>query len=205
MGMQNQSKSHEHGFGGCERLRGHYQTIGSVLQRLERNGLGVIGSIMLVHQTVASAHEFRESVVFVPVEVLESFFDDLLDPQVTEEKLFISVQPWAGRLVVNAVSLLGLGGSLLAALYVSSLGLSLILAFMLMVVLSLPFAAMLYVSVGGAARRLRFAQIVSKEVVRRRGGTGSQGVLRDATLRLREALSPQPAQPSARTTSQLVH
>ncbi len=203
-----------HPFGGCERLRGHYRTIGSALLRLEREGSvlfssglfssGLFSSGMLPRGDLRIEREFREAVTFVPAEVLSSFFDDLLDAEIPDERLSISHRSWAQRLMTSLLSIFGLLLAVLSGLYLSAIGTALPASFLLMVVLGTPFATMLYLSAGGAARRLRFAQVVSREISRRRGdgnqtnGAKPSTAFQGAALRLKDLLSPQPSQPAAR-------
>lgn len=189
-----------HPFGGCERLRVHYSNIGASLIRLEH-----FGSFSLVQRGVSGEKIFREEVVFTPVEVLESYFDDLLDPEISDERLSIALQSWGQRVASNLVSILGLFGAVLSGLYAATLGTPLSLSFFIAISLAVPFATMLYLSAGGATRRLRFAQVLSREISRRRGSPDRLGMFSGATLRLREFLTPQPTQPAARVFSEIMH
>ena len=189
-----------HPFGGCERLRVHYSTIGASLIRLEH-----FSSFSLVQRGVSGEKIFREEVVFTPVEVLESYFDDLLDPEISDERLSIALQSWGQRVASNLVSILGLFGAVLSGLYAATLGTPLSLSFFIAISLAVPFATMLYLSAGGATRRLRFAQVLSREISRRRGSPDRLGMFSGATLRLREFLTPQPTQPAARVFSEIMH
>jgi hypothetical protein len=139
------------------------------------------------------------------VEVLESYFDDLLDPEVSDERLYIALQSWGQRVASNLVSILGLLGAVLSGLYAATLGTPLSLSFLIAISLAVPFATMLYLSAGGATRRLRFAQVLSREISRRRGSSDRLGMFTGATLRLREFLTPQPTQPAARVLSEMLH
>lgn len=191
----------QHPFGGCERLRGQYQTIGRGLLELERQG-----AFSLMQRGLSLEKDFREGIAFVPVEVLESYFDDLLDPEVTDERLSIAIKSWGHRVVSHFVAILGVTGALLTALYVASLGVSLPLSFLLALSLALPFATILYYTAGGATRRLRFAQTLSREISRRRGSSSDRdGLFGGATVRLRELLQAQSSQPAARVSVDLLH
>ena len=189
-----------HPFGGCERLRQQYATVGTGLLCLERSG-----SLVLVQRNLLAERTFREHVTFVPVEVLESFFDDLLDPEVPDERLSIAVRSWGHRVTSNLVAIIGVLGAVLAGLYVSALGMSLALSFLLAVSLAIPFATMLYLSTGGATRRLRFAQVLSREIARRRGTSDKTGMLTNASFSLREFLVPHGSQPVARRAIDVLH
>jgi len=114
---------------------------------------------------------FEQGVVFVPVEYLESFLEDLLDLDVSEEDLFI-----IGKKKLYAsgwISLLGLAGSLATGLYTVSLGASLLFSFALTVFIALPFGILWhYAPRDRLSRRIRFARLLQSEVSRRRGDTG---------------------------------
>jgi len=124
---------------------------------------------------------FRQGVCCVPVEVLESYLEDLLDLEVTEESLFI-VQQKAGQVS----NLLMIGGLLLAGiisfLVAQSAG-SLLSAFVLMFALCAPLGFLIfqYGPKERVVRRLKFARVVSLEVARRRG-RGRGPVIRSSSL-----------------------
>ena len=196
------SEEGAHPFGGCQRLRKQYSTIGAALITLEH-----YGSFSLVQRGASAEKIFREEVTFTPVEVLESYFDDLLDPEVSDERLSIALRSWGQRVASNLVSILGLFGAMLSGLYAATLGTSLSFSFFIALALAVPFATMLYLSAGGSTRRLRFAQVLSREISRRRGSPDRLGIFSGATLRLRDFLSPSPSQsqPAARIAVDLVH
>lgn len=147
------NQTEKHPFGGCNRLLSHYQTVGIELLRIEsRGGIG----------------SFREGVAFVPVEVLESYLEDLLDLGVKEETLFISrdFQWFRSRHVLAA----GLFAALGTGLYAASTGASLPVSFCLSALLSIPCAILFHGAPKiGLVRRMSFAQILSGEISRRRG------------------------------------
>ncbi|MBN8547745.1 MAG: hypothetical protein J0M12_00370 [Deltaproteobacteria bacterium] len=151
-----------HPFGGCNRLLSQYSCIGSELLKYEastrRYGRG----------SFSAFSHFREGVSFVSVEVLESYLEDLLDLDVSEDRLFIKRE--SPNLKWMFVSLLGLSGATSLGLYAASTGASLFASFALTAALALPFAVLWnYAPRGGVTRRIGFAQIVSHEVSRRRG------------------------------------
>jgi hypothetical protein len=74
-------KESTHLFGGCNVLQQQYQSIGRELSALDF-GISRYG-FMKNHEN------FRIGVAAIPVEVLESYFDDLLDIDIPEDKLFI--------------------------------------------------------------------------------------------------------------------
>ncbi len=153
--MSSTDKKHcdVHPFGGCNRLLGHYQTVGQELLRIETQG--GIGS-------------FREGVAFVPVEVLESYLEDLLDLGVKEETLFITREfEWFRSRQVLGV---GLVAALSTGLYAASTGASLPVSFGLSALFSFPFGVLFHgAPKSGLVRRMSFAQILSGEISRRRG------------------------------------
>ena len=144
-------------FGACNTLLVSYQQIGHELLQFENAG------------TVAS---FREGVVTVPVEVLESYLEDLLDLGVKEEILAIRhTSPWFYSLKVLSF---GIIGAVVGGLYCVSIGASVLSSFSLILILASPFASILYLAPRiGLMRRMRFARVVSAEVSRRRGRDGT--------------------------------
>lgn len=200
-------------FGGCTQLRNQYLTIGKALLSIEREGVisrAVTALRRRARQQLTSrgverdaAASFRQAVVCVPVEVLESYFDDLLDNTVPNERLFISKRSRAFQRTAYVVGSLGLFLALLSGLHATRLGMSLPASLSVVALLSLPFLYVLYQFAGDASRRLQFAHIVSREISRRRGGRGSavqNNALRDAAERFKGFLAPQSTQPAARTT-----
>lgn len=151
-----------HPFGGCNKLLNHYACIGSELIKYEvtagRYGYG----------TLSALKHFREGVVFVPLEVLESYLEDLLDIEVSETRLFItsngSSRSWL------FLCILGLMTAIAVGLYAASSGASIWRSFGLTLLIALPFWVVWHLAPkDGVARRLGFAQVVSHEVARRRG------------------------------------
>ena len=157
----------QHPFGGCNKLLTHYQTIGTELLQIESSG--AIGS-------------FREGVAFVPVEVLESYLEDLLDLGVKEDTLSIYrehhwLQSW-WLPVVGFSFALGFG------LYAASTGATLAVSFSLTLFSALPFGLLFHFSPRiGLMRRVSFAQILSGEISRRRGRDKDGDVLTTRVLR----------------------
>jgi hypothetical protein len=156
------SAAEKHPFGGCNRLLSQYSCIGAELLKYEssarRYGYG----------SFSAFSHFREGVSFVPLEVLESYLEDLLDIDVSEDRLFIKRESPNLRWIV--VSLLGLSGASSLGLYAASTGASLFSSFALTAALAAPFGVLWHFAPrGGLSRRMGFAQIVSHEVARRRG------------------------------------
>lgn len=119
-----------------------------------------------------SVASFREGVSFVPVEVLESYLEDLLDLSIKDTVLNIhQTQKWFQSLKVLA---LGLLGSVVGGMYSVSTGASLLSSLSLTAVLGSPFLSILYVVPKmSLMRRIRFARVLSAEVSRRRGRDGT--------------------------------
>lgn len=151
---QNHSEKVIHPFGGCNRLLSQYHTIGHEL---------------LLTEGRRGDSEFREGVSFVSVEVLDSYLEDLLNPEVRDDMLFIvREKTWTGSILIPLLGLLfALGGGL----YAASIGKSLPFSFALTLGVAFPFALVLQLFPRqGLMRRMRFAQILSSEISRRRGG-----------------------------------
>lgn len=162
----------------------HYKTIGNALVTLERDFSGIkylMNLSILDNLKEGSALSqlvgcFRVAVSFVPLEVLESFLEDLLDIGISEERLNIQAP---GRVSVSSIlSVFGLGLSFATGFHVVSTGGSLLFACALMFILVLPAVALWYFAPQfGVFRRFKFAKIVSMEISRRRGsGTEEPGL-----------------------------
>lgn len=149
-------------FAGSEKLRSHYKSIGdSLLQLEERTRPGDFLSADV-------CFDFRQSVAFVPVEVLESYLEDLLNLEVDQERLFIMIAhrgTWnrAFKAVV-ALSVACLSAGMLFLLTDLLPGVQVMAA-------TAVFCGVIWYLFPphGEVRRMRFAQIVSREVARRRG------------------------------------
>jgi hypothetical protein len=145
------------------RLMNDYRTIGGELLRYESSTRGY------GHQAFAAFTRFREGVAFVAVEVLESYLEDLLDIDVSDDALFIKLQGFRVRSIHWA--LVGLLGAVTVGLYAASTGASLPLSLGVTVALAFPFAIVWHFAPrDGLTRRVGFAQILSHEIARRRGG-----------------------------------
>lgn len=150
-----------HQFGGCNRLLSQYKVIGTELLRYEEQ------AYQYGYSLSPDYSEFRQGVSYIPVETMESYLEDLLDLEVSTERLFIFREP---RLHASFLSLGGLLFAICTGLYAASSGASLILAFGLTVCLALPFAVLWhYTPREGLMRRVYFAQVLSHEISRRRG------------------------------------
>ncbi len=150
-----------------------YQTVGRELIRYEafESSAGLA--------SIYSYSGFREGVAFIGVEVLESYLDDLLDSTVIDEKLFIArqISKWNHLYL----PLLGFLLAICSGVGSTQLGASVVLACCLGVILAIPFAMILYVAPRtGLRRRMAFAQVVSEEVLRRRGRSRGDGAYSDS-------------------------
>ncbi len=189
-----------HPFGGCNRLLEHYQQIGKSLLDYE---MRISGSLMPGRRY---NREFGQAVTFVPVEVLESYLDDLLDVEVQDESLFIKKpRPAKRALLLAAVGVCTLVASVSAGRDGGS--------FMSLTVL---LAITVFAGMGGALyflprlkilRRFSFATVLSGEIARRRGhdktnvgGFATRLLMRDLWSRSEQgsSLPPHPARATVR-------
>jgi len=163
-------------FGGCERLLVQYRAIGAALKRYEH-------SCMLpgFSKVMRSAErELRISLSPIPVEVLESYLEDLLDLELEEGRLFIE-QPGVPLTSTKMVCILAafgiLGGTLglvakTTPITSTLLGAAIALLFFLFCL-----------SKHQTTRRMRFANLISKEANRRRGNP-RDGIPRNHVMRV---------------------
>jgi hypothetical protein len=108
-------------------------------------------------------------VASVCVEILESYLEDLLDPRVGLELLYVArTGLWRSIDLLTGFSLLG---SCVVGGYISYISGAPLVGLSSTFLLILPVIAVWHRSpLGNMARRVAFARIVSKEVGRRRGG-----------------------------------
>lgn len=150
-----------HGFGGCNALRSHYQRIGDELCAID-SGLSRYG-------LRRDYQNFRVGVATVPVEVLESYCEDLLDIEVPEERLCINRRNLG--LFFQMLAIVGLAAAFGWGLWSVARGASLIVSFVMTFFMSAPFAILWHFSPRmQLMRRIGFARIISQEIFRRRGG-----------------------------------
>lgn len=149
-------------FGGCSRLLEQYQQIGRSLMEYESK---------LCSSLVPRRHPSRhlgQSLVFIPVEVLESYLDDLLELGVSDESLFIKkTRPAKRALFLSAV-----GVSTFAALVIAVLNGATIASLSALIIVTFLAglgAAMYFVPRMRSLRRFSFATVLSREIARRRG------------------------------------
>ena len=168
-------------FGGCNKLYAQYRNVGWELCAYEeRMGTfkAIVDSNFLRHlnrlrkgacDSCPAFEAFKVGVAFIPDEVLDSYLEDLLSLKVSESKLFIE-QKTNLPLILNCVSYLGLLCALALGLFAVSAGVSVLYAFALSVLVASPFGILWHVGPKyGVMRRMDFAQIISKELARRRG------------------------------------
>lgn len=151
-----------HPFGGCNRLLEQYRMIGRGLLAYENRACAPL------IPTQRGLKDFAAAVAFVPVEVLETYLDDLLDLGVSDESLFIKRPKtcWGGRalLLVLAVAL---GGAILVAL--GSLKSAFMPALLGITFMAGMASTLYFLPRTKAIRRFSFATVVSREIGQRRG------------------------------------
>jgi hypothetical protein len=114
--------------------------------------------------------DFRQQVSFVPVEVLESFLEDLLNLKVSNQSLFIELERgWLTNLALRYTPALGFLLAIGLGLQAASEGLPSYICFTISVCVAAPFAFLWEMAPRHQVRRMRFAQLLSKEINRRRG------------------------------------
>jgi len=126
----------------------------------------VLGGALI--PTPRLVRDFSADVSSVPVEVLESYLDDLLDLGVSDESLFIKKpRPAKRAIALTAMSLVALCGAwcvLNGEIPMAALPALLVIAF-----LGGIGSAMYFLPRTKVVRRFSFATIVSREVASRRG------------------------------------
>lgn len=149
-------------FGGCNRLLEQYQQTGQALLEYERR---ICGALIPGQR---QNREFGHAVAFVPVEVLESYLDDLLDVGVSDESLFIKkLQPAKRAWVLSAVGLTAFMTSAIEVMNGATL--ASVTALILVTFLAGLGAALYFIPRMKVLRRFSFATVVSGEIARRRG------------------------------------
>jgi hypothetical protein len=149
-------------FGGCNRLLEQYQQTGRALLEYERRICGAL--IPRQHHN----REFGHAVAFVPVEVLESYLDDLLDVGVSDEGLFIKkLQPAKRAWLLSAIGLAAFMSSAIQVMNGATI--ASVTALIVVTFLSGLGAALYFIPRMKVLRRFSFATVVSGEIARRRG------------------------------------
>lgn len=201
---KNNSKSRggdsRHPFGGCNRLLEQYRVIGAELLKYEDSR-----RLQDYGAPDQAFYALRVAVSFVPVEVLESFLEDLLDLDISDDVLFIRRKAFSLAAFFSYVPLVGLLLSVGAGLYAAYLGGSMLLSFALTILLALPFAAMWYLSPSGMARRMLFAQVISREIGRRRGNDKDLTPIGRRSFDLRSIFGARSPQSAPGASMQLFH
>lgn len=152
-----------HPYSRSGKLVSDYRTIGTELLRYES------GTRSYGYQSFSAFTGFREGVAFIAVEVLESYLEDLLDIDISDDALFIRMRGFRVRSTHWALA--GLLGAVTVGLYAATTGASLPLSLAVTVALAFPFAIVWHFAPrDGLTRRVGFAQILSHEISRRRGG-----------------------------------
>jgi len=164
---ENSDQAGLHPFGGCNRLLEQYQTVGRALLGYER----LFGGALI--PSGRYAREFSTNVSFVPVEVLETYRDDLLDLGVSDEGLFIkkSQHNWRGMTLVAAL-LVGISGALFVLH--GDLTAALLPALLVVTFLSGIASTLYLLPRAKVIRRFSFATVVAHEIAQRRGHDKTQ-------------------------------
>jgi hypothetical protein len=182
-----------HGFGGCNLLKLQYERIGSELSALDF-GFSRYGFSK-------NNDNFRVGVSSVPVEVLESYCEDLLDIEVADEKLFICRRSLGN--LFQILSILGLTGAFAWGLWSVARGASPVVSFFFTIFMAAPFAVLWHFSPRmQLMRRLGFARILSQEIFRRRGGGKGEGARASV---LSELLSPRNARATLQGAAKIIY
>jgi hypothetical protein len=159
---ENSDQTGLHPFGGCNRLLEQYRTVGRALLGYER----LFGGALI--PSGRSAREFSTNVSFVPVEVLETYRDDLLDLGVGDEGLFIRKNNHnRGGVTLLAFLLVGMSGALFALH--GDLTAALLPALLFVTFLSGIASTLYFLPRAKVIRRFSFATVVAQEVAQRRG------------------------------------
>lgn len=142
-------------------LQHSYSTIGAALTAYDYNCF-----CNKQHEDVAFS-VFREDLVFVNVEVLESYLEDLLNLQMSDEYLCISkdCSCWPTRIFEVSIALFAVCMGSVSAL----LGATQTMAYALTFISIIPLLCVYYLSPRSTRRRMRFGRVVSREISRRRG------------------------------------
>lgn len=155
-------KDFTHPFAGCNRLMSQYETIGAALLHYEDS----CSSRFIPNRE--SSREFSVAVSFVPVEVLETYLDDLLDISVCDDRLFIRRSTSILRRIVSVSIAAGLGMGLVGSWSSASL-----MPAMLLTMCGIGFMCAAFALPRiKVVRRFSFATLVSREIATRRGQGG---------------------------------
>lgn len=159
---KNTESVERHPFGGCNRLLNHFQVIGAALLEYESS------------RSDRSERDFGVAVAFVPIEVLESYLEDLLSLDVSIDRLYLSYEE--PSLLSLCFAIAGMIFSVGLGIFAASTGASLFLSLALTICLAFPFAALWHFAPrAGIMRRMRLAQVLSRHISHRRGGDSDEG------------------------------
>lgn len=161
-------------------LLSYYCTIGSALLEYEDaisiSSLNSLSSLKTCfkkecNQTLQAKESFRQNLVFIPLEVLEGYLDDLIGNKKNDEELFIN--NCGAQCRVRLLSLLLIPSGIVLALLSSS---TLVAALWISVAMygGLHFASM-FGKNQSKERRGKLARVLAREISRRRGRTGTFG------------------------------
>jgi len=156
------SSQEGHPFGGCSRLLEHYRMTGRGLLSYES------GACAPLIPSQRSLRGFAAAVAFVPVEVLETYLDDLLDLGVSDESLFIKKPKacWGGRAILAVLGLALCGA---ASVWLGNLTAAFMPALLAITFLAGIASTLYFLPRTKAIRRFSFATVVSREIGQRRG------------------------------------
>lgn len=163
MNLAHSSESQSlHPFGGCNKLLEQYRMIGHGLLAYES------GACAALIPSARSLRDFSAAVSFVPVEVLETYLDDLLDLGVSDESLFIkkSKACWRGRLFLGVLAVAIAGA---VSVWHGDLAAAFMPALLAITFLSGIASTLYFLPRTKAIRRFSFATVVSREIGQRRG------------------------------------
>ena len=159
---ENSDKLSLHPFAGCNRLLEQYQVTGGALLAYE----GAVCATLI--PSARSMRNFSTAVAFVPVEVLETYLDDLLDLGVNDESLFIKKsRPTVWGISIVAVLVCAMVGAL--SVWHGDLAAALMPALLAVTFLAGIGTTLYFLPRTKVIRRFGFATVVSHEIGNRRG------------------------------------
>lgn len=169
-------------YGGCRRLRNQYSDIGQALLGCEQ-----LPRTRGVDRNEDLIKLFQQEMVFIPTEVLEAYLDDLLNLVKTEKELYITPEKscMVRRKTCGVIAAIIVAAVFLGVWMDGYLAMALPVAVALGAIFSLVWIVVPYSSM---SRRIKFAQIVSQEVTRRRGDSRTSRGRRLSTRQVFEQL-----------------
>ena len=167
----------------------HYKIIGHELSSFDRVS-------RYSYDLLPAFTEFREGVAFVPVEVFESYLEDLLDSNKSCQQLSIDDGGCLRRRL--ALPLIGLAFVIACGIHFAGQGVSIPAALSITLISAVPFGALLHLAVThDSRRRMKFAQVISREIARRRGEDRDGRAMTRSQLIFGEFFRQNPGQQSA--------